>query len=188
MSLATAPAHGTTYASESRFFRAKSDIAVLGEVLEGYKQQHGSYPTTDQGLAVLAERSLIRRLPQDPWGHPYQYQSPGEKNRGGYDLWSLGADGKAGGSELDADFGNWPGSIQAYEQVARSQGRKDIVISGVMWGTFIGLALGLPIYTAGVVIAYRRGDRRPSWRGFHLGVLIYLWAVCVTGATFLAWA
>jgi general secretion pathway protein G len=41
----------------------------------------------------------------DPWGNGYQYLAPGTK--GAFDLYSLGADGKEGGSENDADIGNW---------------------------------------------------------------------------------
>ncbi|HCN31811.1 MAG TPA: type II secretion system protein GspG, partial [Rhodobiaceae bacterium] len=37
--------------------------------------------------------------------NPYQYLVPGEF--GSYDVFSLGADGRLGGSGLDADIGNW---------------------------------------------------------------------------------
>ena len=48
---------------------------------------------------------LKKNLPNDPWGHPYQYRAPGE--HGEYDLWSFGRDGQAGGSGEDADIVNW---------------------------------------------------------------------------------
>lgn len=41
----------------------------------------------------------------DPWGTKLQYRKPGQHGR--YDIFSLGADGKAGGSGVDADVGNW---------------------------------------------------------------------------------
>ncbi len=41
----------------------------------------------------------------DPWDSPYQYRNPGEHGR--YDIFSFGADGKAGGSGVNADIGNW---------------------------------------------------------------------------------
>ncbi len=41
----------------------------------------------------------------DPWDSPYQYRNPGEHGR--YDIFSFGADGKAGGSGANADIGNW---------------------------------------------------------------------------------
>jgi len=47
----------------------------------------------------------ITKLPNDPWGRPYQYLSPGV--RGEIDLFSLGADGQPGGEGVNADIGNW---------------------------------------------------------------------------------
>ncbi|MFN5699821.1 MAG: type II secretion system protein GspG, partial [Betaproteobacteria bacterium] len=47
----------------------------------------------------------LDKLPQDPWGQPYQYLVPGLK--GEVDVFSWGADGKAGGSGRDADIGSW---------------------------------------------------------------------------------
>jgi len=38
----------------------------------------------------------------DPWGHPLEYRTPGEGQD--YELISLGKDGKAGGSSVDADI------------------------------------------------------------------------------------
>ena len=45
------------------------------------------------------------RLPKDPWGNDYQYLSPGIQ--GPVDIFSFGADGQLGGTELAADIGNW---------------------------------------------------------------------------------
>lgn len=69
--------------------KAKADIATLETALEQYRLDNLSYPTTSDGLSALtsAPPSLaqperyrrggyIRRLPQDPWGRPYQYQAP----------------------------------------------------------------------------------------------------------------
>lgn len=41
----------------------------------------------------------------DPWGSQFQYRKPGQHGR--YDIFSFGADGKAGGSGTDEDIGNW---------------------------------------------------------------------------------
>jgi general secretion pathway protein G len=47
----------------------------------------------------------VQRLPNDPWGKPYQYASPGA--HGPFDVWSMGPDGQSGpGGEAD-DIGNW---------------------------------------------------------------------------------
>ena len=33
---------------------------------------------------------------KDPWGHEYQYKSPGDVNQEAYDMWSMGKDGQDG--------------------------------------------------------------------------------------------
>ena len=52
------------------------------------------------------EGGYIRRLPEDPWGAPYQYRRP-SAHGGQFDVFSFGADGKEGGEGNDADIGNW---------------------------------------------------------------------------------
>ena len=47
----------------------------------------------------------LEKLPNDPWGNPYQYLNPGVK--GEVDVMSFGADGKSGGEGRDADIGSW---------------------------------------------------------------------------------
>lgn len=97
---------------------AKSDIKAVSAALDMYKLDNYAYPSTQQGLEALVEKpsgnppaknwsrdGYLKRLPVDPWGNVYQYLAPG--TRGAFDLYSLGADGKQGGSELDADIGNW---------------------------------------------------------------------------------
>ncbi|WP_027858767.1 type II secretion system major pseudopilin GspG [Marinobacterium jannaschii] len=98
--------------------KAQADIAVLEQALDLYKMENHRYPTTDQGLEALVSKpdngpeaknyrseGYIKRLPNDPWGNPYLYLSPGEHST--VDVYSLGADGEDGGSELNADIGNW---------------------------------------------------------------------------------
>jgi hypothetical protein len=61
-----------------------------------------------QGLSQperYREGGYIRRLPEDPWGNPYQYAYPGRARA--FDVYSLGADNAPGGEGLDADIGNW---------------------------------------------------------------------------------
>lgn len=103
---------------EARIVKAKQDIRVLESALNLYKLDNYRYPTTDQGLEALVQRpstppepprwkegGYIDRLPQDPWGQPYQYLNPGQ--RGPIDIYSLGADGQTGGEGTDAEIGNW---------------------------------------------------------------------------------
>ena len=96
--------------------KARADIATLGQALEMYRLDNLSYPASSDGLAALtsAPASLppsaryrqggyIKKLPEDPWGRPYQYDNPG-RNGPGFDLYSLGADGAPGGEEDNADI------------------------------------------------------------------------------------
>jgi len=102
---------------KSRQKAAKAQIALLETTLDTYRLDVGKYPTTDQGLEALRVKPddadrwdgpyLAKEVPLDPWGHPYQYQSPGE--HGDFDLKSLGADGSEGGEGEDEDVVNWKG-------------------------------------------------------------------------------
>ncbi|HEX2723299.1 MAG TPA: type II secretion system major pseudopilin GspG [Gemmatimonadaceae bacterium] len=104
---------------EARVTTARAQVELLGVALENYRLDNGIYPTTAQGLEALRSRPsgspearnwrgpYIRKpVPMDPWGRAYIYRSPGEKERNGFDLMSLGRDGKPGGTEEDADFGS----------------------------------------------------------------------------------
>lgn len=97
---------------------AQGDIKGISSALDMYKLDNHAYPSTQQGLEALVKKpsgnpapknwnrdGYLKRVPVDPWGNDYQYLSPGSK--GPFDLYSLGADGKEGGSELNADIGNW---------------------------------------------------------------------------------
>lgn len=101
---------------EARVVAARQDIASIAQALKLYKLDNRSYPTTAQGLLALVQRPSIapvppnwkpylERLPNDPWGTPYQYLNPGL--HGEVDVMSLGADGRPGGSGFDADIGSW---------------------------------------------------------------------------------
>ncbi|WP_300544285.1 type II secretion system major pseudopilin GspG [Maricaulis sp.] len=97
--------------------KARTDIATLEQALDAYRLDMREYPSTEQGLQALVtpsrdaanyrEGGYIRRLPDDPWGNPYQYVYPGR--HGMLDIYSLGRDGREGGEDLDADIGNWQG-------------------------------------------------------------------------------
>ena len=98
---------------------AKSQIEMIGAGLDSYRLHNGGYPTTEQGLAALWQAPAIdppanwrgpylrKPVPLDPWGNPYVYISPGEVNPNGYDLISLGADGKLGGEGENTDITSW---------------------------------------------------------------------------------
>jgi general secretion pathway protein G len=103
---------------DARIIAAKQDIATVMQALKLYKLDNQRYPTTEQGLQALVVKpttgpdapgwktgGYLDKLPNDPWGTPYQYLSPGIK--GEIDVFSLGADGQPGGTGNDADIGSW---------------------------------------------------------------------------------
>jgi len=91
---------------------ARAQVKALEDALDQYRLDVGRYPASQPGLAALNDAPagearwqgpyLRKAVPNDPWGHPYQYRAPGE--HGEYDLWSFGRDGQAGGSGEDADI------------------------------------------------------------------------------------
>jgi general secretion pathway protein G len=101
---------------EARIIAARQDIATIMQALKLYRLDNRKYPTTEQGLMSLVKKpeveplppnwkSYVERLPQDPWGSPYQYLNPGLN--GEVDVFSFGGDGKPGGEGVDADIGSW---------------------------------------------------------------------------------
>ena len=81
---------------------ARAQIDSLEKALDQYRLDNRRYPTSEEGLQAI-QPYLKKTLPSDPWGRPYVYRVPGE--RGEYDVFSLGRDGKPGGSGEDADVG-----------------------------------------------------------------------------------
>jgi general secretion pathway protein G len=104
---------------------ARSQIDILAMALDTYRIDNDSYPASGHGLAALREEPttgvrpvnwrgpyLRRPVPDDPWGRPYVYLNPGRENPGSYDLYSLGRDGKIGGTGEDADLTSWGGPVK----------------------------------------------------------------------------
>jgi general secretion pathway protein G len=83
--------------------KARADIATLAQGIDMYRLDHLRYPTADEGLEALVSGNYIRRLPDDPWGHPYRYSTPGPDGRP-FRIASLGADGREGGDGENADI------------------------------------------------------------------------------------
>jgi general secretion pathway protein G len=91
---------------------AKQELTQLSAALELFYVEHNRYPTNDEGLATLLERTdahpdglLHGGDLNDPWGHPYQYVYPGL--HGTFDLVCYGADGAEGGTGANADLCSW---------------------------------------------------------------------------------
>ena len=104
------------YLDSSKFGAAKVQIQSLGEAIDLFSYETGRYPSSDEGLAVLVSRPAgdaawngpyVKKAEMlvDPWGHPYQYRSPGQ--HGPYDLFSLGPKGQPGQDPDNRDLRSW---------------------------------------------------------------------------------
>ena len=91
-------------ADDAKLKQVKVDLVKIENALDLYKLDNYRYPTNEQGLEVLVG-NYLKGYPLDPWGNDYVYVEPGEK--GPYDLYSLGADGRSGGEGYDADIFHW---------------------------------------------------------------------------------
>jgi len=103
-------------ADDARVTAARSDVNNLMQALKLYRLDNQRYPAGDQGLSALVRkptsgtipsnwRPYLEKLPNDPWGRPYQYLNPGVK--GEIDVFSFGADGQPGGEGTNTDIGSW---------------------------------------------------------------------------------
>ena len=101
---------------KARVVKAQADIATLGQAMEIYRLDNGTYPGIGEGLGALKNPpanllmpqnykngGYIKDLPTDSWSRPYQYIVPGQGGHP-FEIFSLGADGKPGGEGNDADI------------------------------------------------------------------------------------
>ena len=87
--------------------RVTSDIQAISMQLRTYEMLNFRKPTTEQGLKALVAmpasdpkpqrwKKLMEAVPLDPWGNEYVYRNPGKYKTDGFDLYSLGPQGKEG--------------------------------------------------------------------------------------------
>jgi len=104
----------------SRQTTAETQGRMLKSALDTMRLDIGRYPTKDEGLIMLVKAPQDERiarkwrgpylsedLPADPWGNPYQYEPIAGNSVA---LYSLGADGEAGGNDINSDIGILPKS------------------------------------------------------------------------------
>jgi general secretion pathway protein G len=103
-------------ADDARVTAARADVNHLVQALKLYRLDNQTYPSAAQGLQALVQkpsvdpipanwRPYLDKLPNDPWGRPYQYLNPGLKSE--VDVLSWGGDGQSGGEGRNADIGSW---------------------------------------------------------------------------------
>ncbi len=91
--------------SSARLSVARQSIERLSSVLDLYKLDIGTYPTTEQGLQALVVKPpdvegwsgpYLKgdKVPVDAWNHPYVYRNPSSRPNHEYDLCSLGPSGQ----------------------------------------------------------------------------------------------
>jgi general secretion pathway protein G len=100
------------YLGESKAKAAKIQIESFSSALDLYYLDLGRYPNSNEGLLGLTRAGNAANwngpylrsgvVPNDPWGHPYLYRSPGE--HAPYEIVSLGSDGQEGGSGTATDI------------------------------------------------------------------------------------
>jgi len=106
---------------DAKINAAKAQIRSFETGLKLFKLDTGFYPSSEQGLDALVNKPSggkvperykrggyleSAKVPNDPWGNPYLYESPGSHGFD-YEIRSLGADGIDGGEEENTDIESW---------------------------------------------------------------------------------
>ena len=104
----------TNRSQQARETAARTDISNIETSLNAFEIDTGRFPASEEKLAALVTAPpglqgwrgpyLTRGLPKDPWTREYLYKFPGSRNPSGFDLYSMGPDGREGN---DDDIGNW---------------------------------------------------------------------------------
>jgi general secretion pathway protein G len=87
---------------------ARMDISKITAALETFYTLNDRFPSNEEGLAILNKPTdrmpdgILSKLPVDPWGSPYQYNSPGRSRP--YEVITFGADRREGGTGGDTDL------------------------------------------------------------------------------------
>jgi general secretion pathway protein G len=102
------------YMGQSKVKAAHIQIDGFQTALDLFQLDVGRYPLQSEGLDALvaapagatgwAGPYLDKGITADPWGAAYIYKAEG--NGAGFQLLSLGADGREGGDAENADIGN----------------------------------------------------------------------------------
>jgi general secretion pathway protein G len=95
---------------QARIAATQTQISTFSTALDAFEVDNGFYPKGKDGLQDLMQQPrdaqnwrgpyLSSGIPNDPWGNPYSYECPGKVHTSGYDIISIGPDGR-GGTEDD---------------------------------------------------------------------------------------
>lgn len=100
----------------AKHVRVVGDVQGIKTSLLAYQGINGFYPTTEQGLQALVTapsteprpaqwRQFMEQVPTDPWGMPYIYRCPGQKDPTRFDLYSAGPNRIDDNGAGDDDWG-----------------------------------------------------------------------------------
>jgi len=95
---------------QARLAAVQADLSSIKTALDAFEVDNGGYPHNLQDLLQQPNNAshwhgpYLDKIPVDPWGNPYVYYFPGKHNQNGFDLLSVGPDGKEGSED---DIGNW---------------------------------------------------------------------------------
>lgn len=89
--------------NRAKLTAARTSVKQLEQAIDIYALDNGHLPTRQEGLQALVGGRILRRLDPDPWGNAFVYKIPGRNGRP-YDVLSMGADGREGGTEDNADI------------------------------------------------------------------------------------
>lgn len=96
---------------QAKFTAAATQISAFEAAIDAFEVDNGRFPRALDELMSAPNDTpnwrgpyLRKAVAADPWGAPYVYEMPGRRNPLGYDLYSVGPDGRAGGED---DIGNW---------------------------------------------------------------------------------
>lgn len=103
---------------QARVTAATTDVNNIDNAIEAFETDTGRYPSNDEGVGALVNAPpnvqnwhgpyIKKGVPVDPWGNAYVYRQPGTHNTSGFDLFSMGPDGREGGDDI-TNWSNNPG-------------------------------------------------------------------------------
>ena len=104
----------TGRSEQARVTAAQTEISMIELALDAFEIDNSYYPNGRDALEQLYRDPgdapnwrgpyLTKPVTNDPWKNPYIYECPGKHNAYGFDLASVGPDGRDGGGD---DITNW---------------------------------------------------------------------------------
>ena len=103
----------TGRSEDAKIKATQAEITIIDSAIDRFEIDTGRLPSTDEGVGALIQAPpnvtnwkgpyLKKGLPKDQWNNPYVYRYPGQHNPDGFDLYSMGPDGRDGNDDIT----NW---------------------------------------------------------------------------------